>query len=117
MSRGTNTESGTAQGARRTTEASPDSARRGKGRWSVPREVPVVLELKRGAAPEVLGDGGDTDELARCVSARRPGWAPEPNRAAITVEHVKDWLAPRPTALTGEARIRHDERLRSRRIR
>ena len=36
---------------------------------------------------------------------------------AITVEHVKDWLAPRPTAPNGEARIQRGERRRSRRIR
>ena len=44
MSRGRNTESGAAQGARRATEAAPDSARRGKGRWSARRQVTVVLE-------------------------------------------------------------------------
>ena len=48
MSRGRNTESGAAQGARRATEAAPDSARRGKVRWSARRKVTVVLELMRG---------------------------------------------------------------------
>jgi transposase-like protein len=49
MSRGRNKESGGAQGARRATEAAPDSARGGKGRWSARRKVTVVLELLRGA--------------------------------------------------------------------
>ena len=76
MSRGRNTESGGAQGARRATEAAPDSARRGKSRWSARRKVTVVLELMRdaeleGDEPEVRGDGGDTDGLTRCVSATR----------------------------------------------
>ncbi len=44
--------SGTAQGARRATEAAPDSARRGKGRWSARRKATVVLELMRGAELE-----------------------------------------------------------------
>ena len=36
MSSGRNTESGGAQGARRVTEAAPDSAQRGKGRFFGP---------------------------------------------------------------------------------
>ena len=52
MSRGRNTESGAAQGARRATEAAPDSARRGKVRWSARRKVTVVLELMRGVELE-----------------------------------------------------------------
>lgn len=52
MSRGTKRESGGAKGARRATEAAPDSARGGKGRWSARRKVSVVLELLRGAELE-----------------------------------------------------------------
>ena len=52
MSRGRNTESGAAQGARRATEAAPDAARRGKVRWSARRKVTVVLELMRGVELE-----------------------------------------------------------------
>ena len=84
MSRGRNTESGAAQGARRATEAAPDSARRGKVRWSARRKVTVVLELMRGVELEATSrkyavTAGDTDELARCVSARRRGRAEEPD--------------------------------------
>ena len=49
MSRGRITETGDAQGARRATEAAPDTARRGKSRCSARRKVTVVLELMRGA--------------------------------------------------------------------
>ena len=52
MSRGSKRESGGAKGARRASEASPDSARGGKGRWSARRKVIVVLELLRGAELE-----------------------------------------------------------------
>ena len=52
MSRGSKRESGGAKGARRATEAAPDSARGGKGRWSARRKVTVVLELLRGAELE-----------------------------------------------------------------
>ncbi len=52
MSRGSKRESGGATGVRRATEAAPDSARGGKGRWSVRRKVTVVLELLRGAELE-----------------------------------------------------------------
>ncbi len=52
MSRGRNIESRAAQGARRATEAAPDSARRGKVRWSARRKVTVVLELMRGVELE-----------------------------------------------------------------
>ena len=41
-----------AKGVRSATEAAPDSARGGKGRWSVRRKVTVVLELLRGAELE-----------------------------------------------------------------
>ncbi len=49
MSRGRNTESGGAQGARRATEAAPDSATR-EGPLVGPAEL--VLELMRGAELE-----------------------------------------------------------------
>ncbi len=52
MSRGSKRESGGAKGVRRATEAPPDSARGGKGRWSARRKVTVVLELLRGAELE-----------------------------------------------------------------
>ena len=52
MSRGRNTESGAAQGARRATEAVRESARRGKGRWSARLKVTVVLEPMRGTELE-----------------------------------------------------------------
>ena len=52
MSRGSKRESGGAKGVRRATEAAPDSARSGKGRWPVRRKVTVVLELLRGAELE-----------------------------------------------------------------
>ena len=42
-------DSGPAQGARRATEAGPESGRGGKGRWSAKRKMSVVLELLRGA--------------------------------------------------------------------
>jgi transposase len=41
--------SGSAQGARRATEAGPETGRGGKGRWSAKRKRSVVLELLRGA--------------------------------------------------------------------
>jgi len=49
MSTGSKHDSGAAQGARRATEQSPESARAGAGRWSAKRKVSVVLELLRGA--------------------------------------------------------------------
>ncbi len=49
MSNMKHSESGSAQGARRATEAGPDSGRAGKGRWSARRKMSVVLELLRGA--------------------------------------------------------------------
>jgi len=49
MSTGNKHDSGAAQGARRATEQSPESARAGAGRWSAKRKVSVVLELLRGA--------------------------------------------------------------------
>ncbi|GIU76762.1 MAG: hypothetical protein KatS3mg004_3849 [Bryobacteraceae bacterium] len=42
-------DSGPAQGARRATEAGPESGRAGKGRWSAKRKMSVVLEVLRGA--------------------------------------------------------------------
>jgi hypothetical protein len=48
MSNMKHSESGPAQGARRATEAGPDSGRAGKGRWSARRKMSVVLELLRG---------------------------------------------------------------------
>ena len=44
MSRGTKRESGGAKGARVATEAAPDSARGGKGRWSARRKATVVSD-------------------------------------------------------------------------
>jgi hypothetical protein len=41
--------SGSAEGARRATDAGPEFARSGKGRWSAKRKLSVVLELLRGA--------------------------------------------------------------------
>ena len=122
MSRGRNTESGAAHRAGKATEAVRESALPGTGPWSARRKVTVVMELMRGAVLEATSrksavtavtltdwrdaflEGGDDGLKSRTGEA-------------ITVEHVKDWLAPRPTALTGEARIRRDERLRSRRFR
>ncbi len=101
MSRGRNTESGAAHRAGKATEAVRESALPGTGPWSARRKVTVVtLTGWRDAFLE----GGDDGLKSRTGEA-------------TAVEHVKDWLAPRPTALTGEARIRRDERLRSRRIR
>ncbi len=68
MSRGRNTESGGAQGARRATEAAPDSAQRGKGRWSARRKVTVVLELMRGAELEA------TSRKYAVTAATLTGW-------------------------------------------
>jgi hypothetical protein len=44
--------SGSAEGARRATDAGPEFARSGKGRWSAKRKLSVVLELLRGAELE-----------------------------------------------------------------
>ena len=71
MSRGRNTESGAAQGARRATEAAPDSARRGKVRWSARRKVTVVLELMRGVELEATSrkyavTAATLTSMARC---------------------------------------------------
>ncbi|GIU78635.1 MAG: hypothetical protein KatS3mg005_1873 [Bryobacteraceae bacterium] len=49
MSNTKQADSGSAQGARRATEAGPESGRAGKGRWSAKRKMSVVLELLRGA--------------------------------------------------------------------
>jgi hypothetical protein len=49
MSNTKQADSGPAQGARRATEAGPESGRGGKGRWSAKRKMSVVLELLRGA--------------------------------------------------------------------
>ncbi|MFZ5929417.1 MAG: helix-turn-helix domain-containing protein [Acidobacteriota bacterium] len=49
MSNTKHSDSGAAQGARRATEAGPESGRGGKGRWSAKRKTSVVLELLRGA--------------------------------------------------------------------
>ena len=49
MSNMKHSDSGPAQGARRATEAGPESGRGGKGRWSARRKMSVVLELLRGA--------------------------------------------------------------------
>ena len=121
MSRGGNTESGGAQGARGATKAAPDSARRGKGRWSARRKVTVVLELIHGAELEA------TSRKYAVTGATLTSWRDAflqggengltSRTGEVADEHVKDWLAPRPTAPSGEARIRRDERLRSRRIR
>jgi len=45
---------GGAEGARRATEAAPQTSRGGKGRWSAKRKAQVVLELLRGADLESL---------------------------------------------------------------
>ena len=45
---------GGAEGARRATEAAPQTSRGGKGRWSARRKAQVVLELLRGADLESL---------------------------------------------------------------
>jgi hypothetical protein len=68
MSNTKQADSGPAQGARRATEAGPESGRGGKGRWSAKRQMSVVLELLRGADLE-SGDvrffvgGGGSPEL------------------------------------------------------
>lgn len=52
MSNSPRDDSGPAQGARRATEAGPESsarARAGGGRWSAKRKTAVILELLRGA--------------------------------------------------------------------
>ena len=49
MSNTKKTDSGAAEGARRATEQSPESARGGAGRWSSRRKAAVILELLRGA--------------------------------------------------------------------
>lgn len=49
MSNTKQSDSGRAEGARRATEAGPESGRAGKGRWSAKRKMSVVLELLRGA--------------------------------------------------------------------
>ena len=50
MSNTKKVDSGTAEGARRATEQSPEStASLGGGRWSSSRKVSVILELLRGA--------------------------------------------------------------------
>lgn len=49
MSNTKHSDSGLAQGARRATEAGPESGRADKGRWSAKRKMSVVLELLRGA--------------------------------------------------------------------
>ena len=49
MSNTKKSDSGAAEGARRATEQSPESARGGAGRWSAKRKVSVILELLRGA--------------------------------------------------------------------
>jgi hypothetical protein len=43
------TDSGGAEGARRSIEQSPESGRAGAGRWSARRKTAVILELPRGA--------------------------------------------------------------------
>lgn len=54
MSNSKRADSGAAEGARRATEAGPESGRRGKGRWSAKRKMAVVLELLRGEDLESL---------------------------------------------------------------
>ncbi|MCX7590984.1 MAG: transposase, partial [Kiritimatiellae bacterium] len=49
MSNTKQADSGPAQGARRATEAGPESGRAGKGRWSARHKMSVILELLRGA--------------------------------------------------------------------
>ncbi len=49
MSNTKHSDSGPVEGARRATEAGPESGRGGKGRWSAKRKMSVVLELLRGA--------------------------------------------------------------------
>jgi transposase-like protein len=49
MSNAKHPDSGAAEGARRVTDAGPQFARSGKGRWSAKRKLSVVLELLRGA--------------------------------------------------------------------
>jgi len=46
--------SGGAEGARRATEANPETSRGGKACWSAKRKAQVVLELLRGADLESL---------------------------------------------------------------
>ena len=54
MASATKNDSGAAEGARRATEQSPESAGpAGAGRWSAKRKVTVVLELLRGADLEI----------------------------------------------------------------
>ena len=67
MSRGRNSESGAAHGARRATEAALDSVRRRKGCWSVRRKVTVAVELMHGAMP-IGGRIPDEDESVTAVT-------------------------------------------------
>ena len=53
MSNSKRADSGAAEGARRATEAGPESGRHGKGRWSAKRKR-AVLELLRGEDLESL---------------------------------------------------------------
>jgi len=49
MSNTKHSDSGPVEGARRATDAGPESGRAGKGRWSAKRKMSVALELLRGA--------------------------------------------------------------------
>ena len=69
MSNAKKPDSGAAQGARRATEQSPESAPLpGSGRWSAKRKVSVVLELLRGADLE------STSRKHRVTAATLSDW-------------------------------------------
>ena len=62
-------DSGSAAGARRATQADPESsARAGGGRWSARRKVSVILELLRGADLE------STSRKYRVTAATLSAW-------------------------------------------
>ena len=72
MSRGAKRESGSAKGAGRANEAAPDSAGRGKGRWSARRKVTVVLELLREAELEATSrKSGHCSDCPKIIFGQR----------------------------------------------
>jgi len=85
MSKGTQSEAGASEGARRAAgEAAASRALGGTGRWSARRKVSVVLELLRGA---------DLESVSR--------------RVGVTAAKLSQW---RDEFLAGgEARLKHRE--------
>jgi hypothetical protein len=75
MSNTKHADSGPAQGARRATEAGPESGRGGKGRWSARRKMSVVLELLRGADLEATA-ASTASRRRPCRSGAKPSWRP-----------------------------------------